>query len=36
MQHEPLVVIVHGDGQNFLRVALADHILIEMIHDLPR
>ena len=36
VQHQPLVVVVHGDGQDFLRLRLADHVLIEVVDDLPR
>ena len=36
VQHQPLVVVVHGDGQDLLGLVLADHVLVELVHDLPR
>ena len=34
--HQPLVMVVDGDGQDLLGAVLADDVLIEVIDDLPR
>ncbi len=35
-EHQPLVMAVDGDGQNFLGVLLADHVFVEMGDDFAR
>lgn len=34
--HQPLVVVVDGDGEGLLRPVLPDHVLVEMGNDFPR
>ena len=35
-EHQPLVVVVHGDGQHLLGVLLADDVLVELRDDFAR
>jgi hypothetical protein len=36
VQHQPLVVVVHCDGEDLLGDRLANHVLVEVVDDLPR
>ena len=35
-ERQPLVMAVHRDGQHFLGVLLADHVLVELLNDFAR